>query len=804
MILFFILPLAIIAQPETDATDISLDRARELMAKDSLDKAKLILKRVMVISLAEEDEGTSLVCLDELLVIADRQNDTEGKLKYKLQALNIHQSLGNTEEINSIHLFLAEFYEVQEIFNKSLIYRRIIFHNQKENSEEWSKATERLAVCHALNESLDSTRYYRQLLVDYCNDKKQPKAGMYHRQKIADAWQEEENYYEAERMHATIAKIALGIKDEAAEATAYNNTGIIKTKTGDYSAALDFFSKANEICGERDILNRAILYTNIGISYYNLNNNDKALEWLIKAAEIKQSNEAQNAINHTISEIYLRTGDIYNAQGYNQQVYLNTNDEKLKSKSLKTAADIEEKLFNFEGAFDFYKQHLEIEQNFRLIENLERQKLLELQTKLERSEKEFRLELAERESEEILLKAEQDRLLAERKQLELENEAERQKREREREEERLENEKRQAELLASEAELKAANLESEAQQQQLALATQKLETERRARELEEAQRAQEMQRLELKAAQDSERLKQQELEASQKEQESQALVLDQQRKISDLNRRIAIIGGIVAALIIGSVFWFLMVSRRKNKQLSRQNDEIENQRLQLQKNRDLIASEQEKSENLLLNILPAPIAAELKEKGYATPKTYQNVTVMFTDFAGFTRVSLAMDADELINELNTCFKAFDEIIERYGIQPIKTIGDSYMCAGGVPLEGSVSPSNMVAAALEIMEYMMKRQALKQEEGKDYWRTRIGIHTGAVVAGVVGKKKFAYDIWGDAVNTASRMESAAELDTVNISQTTFEKINSDYDCTFRGEFEIKNRGTMKMYRVNGIF
>jgi len=251
------------------------------------------------------------------------------------------------------------------------------------------------------------------------------------------------------------------------------------------------------------------------------------------------------------------------------------------------------------------------------------------------------------------------------------------------------------------------------------------------------------------------------------------------------------------------VLWFLSISRRNNKKLAQQNDEIEKQRAELETNRDLIAKEQEKSENLLLNILPAPIASELKEKGYATPKEYKEVTVLFTDFGGFTRISAKMDADELISELNTCFKTFDDIIGKYGIQPIKTIGDSYMCAGGVPIEGSVSPEDMVRAALEILDFMNVRRIGKQAQNIEYWDTRIGLHTGSIIAGVVGKKKFAYDIWGDAVNTASRMESGAKLNSVNISEATYERIKNTFQCSFRGEFSVKNKGIMKMYQVDFV-
>ncbi|MGB1216935.1 MAG: adenylate/guanylate cyclase domain-containing protein, partial [Saprospiraceae bacterium] len=528
--------------------------------------------------------------------------------------------------------------------------------------------------------------------------------------------------------------------------------------------------------------------------------------YFLKAIKFENNKENKLALNHKIAEIYIADNDLYNARVQNDLAYSNTKNKKLKSESYKTAATISQALFEFEEAFEFYQKHLELEQEFRVQENLEKQKSLELQTKLERSEKEIRLEKAAEEIKQNKIKAEKERLTFENQKIKLEKEKielERETKEKEIEILAQEQKAKQAQILAQEAELKAKELESESQKQQLALATQKLEAERNTRELEEAQRQQELQELELKAAQDRELLKQQELEASQEAQQAQKVIYEQQKWVSKIIRITASVGGLVSLFIIGLVLWFLRTSKRKNRKLAQQNDEIEKQRAELETNRDLIAQEQEKSENLLLNILPAPIASELKEKGYATPKEYKKVTVLFTDFGGFTRISAKMDADELISELNTCFKTFDDIVSKYDIQPIKTIGDSYMCAGGVPIEGSVSPENMVRAALEILDFMTTRQAEKQAQNIEYWDTRIGLHTGSIIAGVVGKKKFAYDIWGDAVNTASRMESGAALNSINISEATYELVKTHFQCSYRGEFPVKNKGIMKMYQVDSV-
>ena len=164
-----------------------------------------------------------------------------------------------------------------------------------------------------------------------------------------------------------------------------------------------------------------------------------------------------------------------------------------------------------------------------------------------------------------------------------------------------------------------------------------------------------------------------------------------------------------------------------------------------------------RSDELLLNILPAEVAEELKAKGHADAKHFDTVTILFTDFKGFTEASEKLTPQELVEELNTCFKAFDHIITARGIEKIKTIGDAYMCAGGLPDPKTSSPADVVHAALEMQTFMTSRKAERDAQGKPAFEMRVGIHTGPVVAGIVGVKKFQYDIWGDTVNTASRME-----------------------------------------------
>ncbi|MEZ5195702.1 MAG: adenylate/guanylate cyclase domain-containing protein [Bacteroidales bacterium] len=222
----------------------------------------------------------------------------------------------------------------------------------------------------------------------------------------------------------------------------------------------------------------------------------------------------------------------------------------------------------------------------------------------------------------------------------------------------------------------------------------------------------------------------------------------------------------------------------------------------VRKTKQIIEHEKDRSDKLLLNILPEETAEELKEKGSATPKHYDMVSVLFTDFKGFTKIAEKLTPQELVAELNHCFLEFDFIIDKYNLEKIKTIGDAYMCAGGIPVANTSNPVDIVKAGLEIKEYMDHLKKVRESKGQDYWELRIGIHTGSVIAGVVGKNKFAYDIWGDAVNTASRMESSGIPGVVNISGATYELVKDHFDCTHRGKIQAKNKGEIDMYIVEG--
>ena len=222
--------------------------------------------------------------------------------------------------------------------------------------------------------------------------------------------------------------------------------------------------------------------------------------------------------------------------------------------------------------------------------------------------------------------------------------------------------------------------------------------------------------------------------------------------------------------------------------------------IELAEKNQIIEQERERAEVLLLNILPEETAAELKAKGKARAKRYDSVTVMFTDFQAFTKVAEQMEPEELVTELDECFRAFDQIIEKHGLEKIKTIGDAYMCAGGLPKVNTSHPYDMVQAAIEIQAFMGDYRSQRSAQKRPAFETRIGIHSGAVVAGIVGSKKFAYDIWGDTVNLAARMESNSEPGRINISRATYEVVKDRFECSYRGKISVKNMGEVDMFFV----
>ncbi len=240
-----------------------------------------------------------------------------------------------------------------------------------------------------------------------------------------------------------------------------------------------------------------------------------------------------------------------------------------------------------------------------------------------------------------------------------------------------------------------------------------------------------------------------------------------------------------------------------NEELRIKTEDLEEQRTEAEQINKQLELEQRKTEDLLLNILPLEIANELKSHGKASVKEFKRATVMFTDFCDFINISKEYSPKNLISKLDDNFSAFDNAIEQYRIEKIKTIGDSYMCAGGLPVPNLANPIEVVLAALDIQNFLFKQEKISNAKGEIPFVARIGINTGAIIAGIIGKKKIAYDIWGETVNLASRMEVASEKGKINISGSTYEYVKDYFETTYRGKISLKNSPSIDMYFVNRI-
>jgi class 3 adenylate cyclase len=263
----------------------------------------------------------------------------------------------------------------------------------------------------------------------------------------------------------------------------------------------------------------------------------------------------------------------------------------------------------------------------------------------------------------------------------------------------------------------------------------------------------------------------------EKDQELRALELKRQKAIK--NGTIAV--GVLFLLLAGGMFNRYRYTQRVNK---------------------IITHEKERSEELLLNILPKEVAEELKAKGEAEARHINHVTVLFTDFKGFTQMSELVTPRQLVKDLHECFSYFDRLCGQHGLEKIKTIGDAYMAAGGLPVENGTHAADAIQVALAMRDFIAEGKARKIAAGLPFFEIRIGIHTGPVVAGIVGVKKFAYNIWGDTVNTASRMESSGAPGHVNISEATYALVKDVPGLVFtsRGKVQAKGKGEMEMYFV----
>ena len=747
--------LRIIAQAEeTDST---------LLAKEKYEVAYSLSRE------SNFDKGV-LITLPKLADIEIQENNIADGLRYLLEELELLNQYNAVNEIIAVNILIGDLYSQEQLFNQANGY----YQSAVQLANSYGKTNldvlyDKLGFGYTQALKPDSAAiYYLKLLEP---PQKEEQSRLRTLRKLVTAYQKAERYETALSYNFQIKTIMEANPQWQEElGVIYNNLGYTNNFLSKFDQSVEWFLKAEDYFKE-DQEQLATLYTNLGVCHFNKGEPKLAIQYLIKALALLKDTDYNNRgnINNLLSTIYLQSEDFYNAQNYNKAALKDANkntDLALKSKVYETAANIHSELYEYEAAIDAFKKHLQFKDSLTRAQ----QARLDKQSSLEKAEKEIKLLLIRGQIQDLTI--EQLELEKASDQLAIDN-LTLQTQQKEKDIELL----KQAEVIR-EAELKNQALETERTRQLLLLAQGELERETQQRQLSELAQAEEMAQAELKVK-----------EAQLIQQEQQNAMLESEKKINELTldsqkKRIANSRniGLLLLLISLMVLAGLIYSRRINKTLAQQKLAIE--------------VEQQKSESLLLNILPASVAQELKEKGRAIPRRYESVSILFSDFVGFTRISAQSTPEIILRELNDCFMGFDQIMEEEGIEKIQTVGDGYLAVGGLPDEYPDHAVKCIRAAQKMHAFLAQRN----QEQKMQWHARIGIHSGPITAGVIGTKKFAYSIFGDTVNTASRIETAGEQGRINISATTYELVKTHFECEYRGKISAKGKGELDMYFV----
>lgn len=794
LILYFLARTALAAGQATAITPATV--IPDTLALDSLYEVALHF-------LQEDNLQQSREKADELLRMSDRSDYRRGRagayyltgrmkekegdpaeaLRAYFMAVKEYEWEDDRGKLAEVYVRMGDIYRTGELYSKAVEYYSRAGKMLDEDKEiDGLIVKEHLAEVYYLLRNYDSALIlYRELLAAY--EDSRPESALITLYQVTSCLYNLGRYEDA----LSYNQYALELSRSASlgkmrEVQALNSLGYNYNHLKDYHRAEQAFGEAALIAGDQFPGEELypVTLVNLAIARQNLGDVAASLATFSDAVRAARGNLQEKArILHLISYVYLLEKDYYNAGIYNQQAMEAAGaagSEELLLQVYQVASLISTSLYDYETGMAYYRQYLSLRDSLATKKNLAGQRLAAQEYTVERTEKELERVLYHRELQGLEMK--NLRIEGEKKQQELE-------------------------LLRKTSELQAValvnqELEKDKALQELLLAEERLAAERKDREIQDLRVEQQLQESELKRKELEQIRQNQEIEVLTKDKELNELTI---RKIRARN---AFLAGIVLLSIAVLILLFrgLRYARKTNRLLNEQSHKIQQQKEAIESQYEIIKVEQQKSDRLLLNILPEETARELKEKGRAAPRQYRKVSVLFTDFVGFTMVAEKLTPEQLVQELDTCFLEFDRIIGLHDLEKIKTIGDSYMCAGGIPAENDSNPFDAVEAALEIKEFMDRTWEERKREGREYWQLRIGIHTGEVVAGVVGNKKFAYDIWGDAVNTASRMESSGEPGRVNISGSTYELVKDHYECSHRGKVYAKNKGEIDMYFVNG--
>ncbi len=704
-----------------------------------------------------------------------RTGRTEEALQHFLEAEAKLESSNNRPAQLAVKTAIGDLFFKEKLYAPAHRYYREVLTLRPQDYETREKAAD--ACLYDMR--FDSAEIlYKDLVVKYKEDGNNPRLVQIY-QKRAQAYDQNKDPGKSLYFYILLKDIIEKSGTTQEQSLLYNNLGRQYAATGDYANALIYFRKAEMQCAYITCDYPEVLWANMGIALHNTGESKRGIEYLLKARNLLASRKDYVALanlEHLLAGVYFSGNDIYNAISHNQtaiQYATNTRQPTVLAEAYRTAADLYKELYDFEKAFDYYRNYLDVLDTIRIQEQARDQQVNQQRTLLAASEGQIKFLIARQNFKDLELnqiKFDRERLELQNKNLELEAR-------------RKEDEVRllEAQQDADQAKLREQTLQALEARQRLRLADQQLNAEKQNRLIVELREKEQIERAQNRADSTSRAL---EIERIQREQAYHS------EQDADFRQFAYILGMLFfLILVIVGVSWWL--ARRARRRLESQNRKIQAQNVQIQE-------EQRKSDGLLLNILPQEIADELKASGQATPRLYESATVLFSDFVNFTRLSAILSPKELIDELNECFLAFDEICERHGLEKIKTIGDAYMCAGGLPLPNETHAADAVRAALEMSAWLEARKHERPDAHLS--EMRIGIHTGPVMAGVIGKNKFAYDIWGDAVNLAARLEEHGEPGRVNISGATKDAVKHLYESAHRGLIQVHNKGMVDMYFI----
>jgi class 3 adenylate cyclase/tetratricopeptide (TPR) repeat protein len=767
---------ALFSQPTADyahstlEADILLDKSKQAATDD--EREALATESLKIARQLSYNDGVirASIFLGE---VCNRAGKTEAALQHYLEAESKLQS--GSPSLPVVNRALGDIFWQGNLYRHALRYYEAVLKDVPQDFE----TMEKLADAALYLTKFDTAEfYYKQLIFKFKDEGNNPRLVQIY-QKLANAYDQRGDSGKSIYYYTAIERIIETYGTPQEKSLLYNNLGRQYARDRDYPKALEYFRKAELQCVYIPCDYPEVMYANLGIALHNTGETRRGIEYLLQARDIlskRQDYAALANVEHLIAGVYYSDNDFYNALTHNESAIRHARQSKQRqtlADAYETAAEVHHQLYDFEKAYEYYRKYLTELDTIRLEEQVLQQRVDQQRGLLSAAEAQIKYLIARQNFQDLQLQQslyEQDRLKLLNENLALDAQ-------RKRDEVLLLQKQKEVD----EANIRQKTLEALRAKQELLLAAQNLDTERKNALIANLRQQEAIERAN-RLADSTSRV--QERERAQREQEYQ------EQKQATFRQFVYGIGFMLLAIlgILGASWLF---ARRANRRLNQQNQRIQAQNKEIE-------AERSKSDQLLLNILPDEVARELKTSGYATPRHYESATVLFTDFVNFTRLSSQLSPDELIEELDECFLAFDEICEKHGLEKIKTIGDAYMCAGGLPVPNDSHPQDAVKAALEMTAWLEQRN---REHSRAIFREmRIGIHTGAVVAGVIGKNKFAYDIWGDAVNLAARLEEHGEPGRINISKATADAVKSLFKVTPRGKKEVYNKGLVEMYFV----